>query len=930
MYAMKPICLCSIVFSFASAFALEPEVRNFRAPVQTPREVVEGFVWVEAEGFSDYGNWRLDTQFVHKMGSGYLLAAGVLKPIGSARTWFDIPSPGKWTVWSRTKDWLPEWHPGTFRVSVNGQPGETLGDSGQEGWRWERAGCWELDKGPAEVSLDDLSGAFARCDALLFTRDGGYVPPDGDAECAAARARFTGTDPRVADGGEYEFVVVGAGPGGISAAIAAARHGARVLLVHDRPVLGGNASSEIGVPTDGAAISHMNAREGGICEEANLARVGGEKSFSDVFRQMTEELPNLTVRGNSRVERVEKSGDTITSVLAHDTLTGAWTRYRGKLFLDGTGDGWIGYFADAELLHGREARSEYGEYPAPEKGDALLMSGCLMGGNYLGYSFHSSGRGNVPFVVPEWARVLPPDFDRWTTNGKSQWWVEHGGRFDELSDPERARDELVRINLAYWGWLKNEWKFKDRLADQELCEMPHMNGRREGYRIRGDYLLTGNDCLEGRMFDDRISYGGWPLDRHDPLGIDNPTGNGYCDIHPDVPIYSIPFRILYSRNVPNLMMAGRNVSATHVALGTVRVESTIMTMGQAAGTAAAFMIVKKLLPREYGADGANIRELQQTLLKDDQYIPGLANNDESDLARKARVAATSVSKELVTSRTRSPLFGLSEDRVELDGPRATCWPVGYISRIAAFECMLESTSDRPVGVRADVFSAADISGEKDTMKLVGTAEAVVPEGHRGPVRFEPEEDICVAGPYVWVRLSAAEQVWWRMMGDGRECGLARSFGKDGFETVEKGRGFSFTPESGDRKPIETKPEYVIDGVSRQVDSCTHCWISDPNLVLPQSLTLTLPSSVIVSEIRLTFDSDLNPLHPAAHPSTLVRSYIVEGEAESGARVLLADVSENIQRHRVHAFRAQAVKAVMVTVRSTWGDPSARVFEVRLY
>ena len=460
--------------------------------------------------------------------------------------------------------------------------------------------------------------------------------------------------------------------------------------------------------------------------------------------------------------------------------------------------------------------------------------------------------------------------------------------------------------------------------------MPHMNGRREGYRIRGDYLLTGNDCLEGRMFDDRISYGGWPLDRHDPLGIDNPTGNGYCDIHPDVPIYSIPFRILYSRNVPNLMMAGRNVSATHVALGTVRVESTIMTMGQAAGTAAAFMIVKKLLPREYGADGANIRELQQTLLKDDQYIPGLANNDESDLARKARVAATSVSKELVTSRTRSPLFGLSEDRVELDGPRATCWPVGYISRIAAFECMLESTSDRPVGVRADVFSAADISGEKDTMKLVGTAEAVVPEGHRGPVRFEPEEDICVAGPYVWVRLSAAEQVWWRMMGDGRECGLARSFGKDGFETVEKGRGFSFTPESGDRKPIETKPEYVIDGVSRQVDSCTHCWISDPNLVLPQSLTLTLPSSVIVSEIRLTFDSDLNPLHPAAHPSTLVRSYIVEGEAESGARVLLADVSENIQRHRVHAFRAQAVKAVMVTVRSTWGDPSARVFEVRLY
>ena len=147
-----------------------------------------------------------------------------------------------------------------------------------------------------------------------------------------------------------------------------------------------------------------------------------------------------------------------------------------------------------------------------------------------------------------------------------------------------------------------------------------MNGRREGWRLRGDYVMTGNDCQAGRVFDDRISYGGWPLDRHDPEGMENPRGDGYCPCHPPVPIYSIPFRCLYSKNVPNLLMAGRNVSVSHVALGSVRVESTIMTLGQAAGTAVAEMLKRGQTPREYGAGTGNIRTLQQLLLKDDQYM----------------------------------------------------------------------------------------------------------------------------------------------------------------------------------------------------------------------------------------------------------------------------------------------------------------------
>jgi len=199
------------------------------------------------------------------------------------------------------------------------------------------------------------------------------------------------------------------------------------------------------------------------------------------------------------------------------------------------------------------------------------------------------------------------------------------------------------------------------------------------------------------------------------------------------------------------------------------------------------------------------------------------------------------------------------------------------------------------------------------------------------VRFTPTEDIRVPGPYVWVRLGAAEQIYWRMMDNGQECGLARSHGQqDGFEFVDKGRGFSFSPESGDRKLVDTRPEYVVDGVSRPVGSCTHGWISDPKTALPQSLTLDLPKQAAVKEVRLTFDSDFNRQHPEPHPPTLARAYRVEGRTETGAWTLLAECDDNLQRHRIHEISPQVLESVRVTVLSTWGDPSARIFEVRLY
>ena len=291
---MKQFCLAALAaFAAAGVHAARPpavELMNFRAPVAEPKECVKGFLWLEAEGFADYGEWRLDTQFTHKMGSAYLIAPGVCKPIGSAKTKLSVPRAGTWHAWVRTKDWLPEFSPGRFALTVNGRQSGPLGASKRAGWRWEKAGAFDLPQGEVAVSLDDLSGAFARCDAVLFTTDAAYVPPDEGAALEAARVRFTGDSDAIADGGTYDVVVVGAGTAGMGAALAAARTGARTALVHDRPVMGGNSSVELGVGTDGAAGSHPNKktdmRESGLCEEANLMKArANPKTYSGAYRR---------------------------------------------------------------------------------------------------------------------------------------------------------------------------------------------------------------------------------------------------------------------------------------------------------------------------------------------------------------------------------------------------------------------------------------------------------------------------------------------------------------------------------------------------------------------------------------------------------------------------------------------------------------------
>ena len=922
---LSVVAFAGMLVSGGTAQEKPKDLVVFRPPPNEAKMAVDGFLWVEAEDFADYGDWKLDTQFVHKMGSAYLLACGIGNPIGEATTDVQVPQAGVWRVWVRTKNWLPEFSPGRFTVAVDGKRSErTLGAATQAGWLWESAGEFELKAGKTRLALVDLSGAFARCDALLLTRDLNYAPPVELEACRRERARLTGLPQDISDESEFDVVVIGAGTAGMGAAVAAARNGARVALVHDRPVLGGNASAELGVPTSGASISHSNARESGLNEEANLIKGKLNSTYSPAYAAQAEGEKNLTVFNNRRVNSVEMRDKTaIASVLAVDTLTHKTSRTRGKLFIDCTGDGWVGYYAGAHYRFGRESRDEFGEAAAPEQADTITMSGCIMGNHALGYRAVNTG-APVEYTPPPWATKLPPPETfhrnpRGFTGG--QWWMEHPGDVDDLEDPEFARDELIRISFAYWGWIKNGWAEKEQARNYTLNYVPYMDARRESRRLVGDYIMKQQDPELGVMFPDRISYGGWSLDVHHPRGIHSgKEGPYYYDGH--VPIYSIPYRTLYSTNIVNLLVAGRCMSVSHIALGTVRVEATLSTAGQAAGTAAALALKYNVTPREVGQ--RYIGDLQQQLLKDDQYIPELKNEDPADFARSAKVTASSTQR--FSEYTRQHVK--TDDAHELNMPRAVMFPRGLNERLGTVQLCLISTNPQPVDITLHV-RGADAVGDFSAKTDIAAATATVPASKRAYVAFKV--DCAVTQPYVWVWLPRTSGVTWAIVASSMPEGC-RAYG--GSETrpwtVVNGQQYAFFTEPALRFATDHNPENVIDGVSRIVGKESHLWSSDPAQPLPQWLELDFGKAVELNSVRLTFDTDLNPKFPVKPVvPQCVKDYRIE-VLENGKWVEVVKEHDNFLRHRTHRFPSRTASKLRITIDATNGDPSARVFEVRAY
>lgn len=442
---------------------------------------------------------------------------------------------------------------------------------------------------------------------------------------------------------ECDFLVAGGGMAGVCAAIAAARNGARVVLVQDRSRLGGNASSEVRMHIVGA--DHHGGRpgwrEGGLIEEFRLHdAVTNPDYYWEMWDLMLYDKVvserNIHLLLDTVVCAAEVADGRITRALARCDKTEHLYRITASHYADCTGDCRLGLEAGAIYRTGHEARDTFGESLAPEtSGEATLGSSILFTAQD-----HYEPR---PFTPPAWARKITKEhlkhrgIKSWEYG---YWWIEWGGQHSAIHDNERIRFELLSIVLGVWDYIKNSGDFPES-ATWAMDWIGMIPGKRASRRLDGPHLLTQQDCMSiNPPFDDAVAIGGWPFDNHASSGFDDPETPPYHAV-PIKEVYSVPLRSLYSANIHNLFMAGRNISASHVAFTSTRVMATCSVLGQAVGTAAAWCAKQGNLPRDLVADAAQLAAYRQELLRDDQTIKGLKNEDPRDLARAARVSASS-------------------------------------------------------------------------------------------------------------------------------------------------------------------------------------------------------------------------------------------------------------------------------------------------
>jgi FAD dependent oxidoreductase len=439
---------------------------------------------------------------------------------------------------------------------------------------------------------------------------------------------------------ETDVLVAGGGLAGVCAAIAAARNGARVVLVQDRSRLGGNSSSEVKMHVVGANqhTGRPGWREGGLIEELRLADAVNNPQRSWelwdllLYDKVISE-PNITLLLETTVYAASVSEGRITEAMARCDKSEHLYRIRAKVFCDSTGDSRLALEAGADMRTGREARREYHESLAPETPDNRTLGSSILFTSRL-------YRRRMPFTPPSWARKITREqlvhrrIESWEYG---YWWIEWGGDKDIIQDNERIRFELLSIVMGVWDYIKNSGEFPDS-SFWAMDWVGMMPGKRGSRRLLGDHVLTQQDLMQG-AFTDAVAIGGWAMDAHPPEGFDRPDLPPNTTVRPPE-VYDIPLRSLYSRNIGNLFMAGRNISASYVAFTSARVMATCAVEGQAIGAAAAQCVARGILPRELAGDPKQVEELQQTLLRDDQTIKGHANRDPLDLARSATVSAS--------------------------------------------------------------------------------------------------------------------------------------------------------------------------------------------------------------------------------------------------------------------------------------------------
>lgn len=579
-----------------------------------------------ATKFNDKGDWTVEQQFVLQMGSSYLMAHGLGTPLAKdAKTEITIPKDGDYRLWVRTKNWTAFWSegktPGIFQVLVDGKADSSefgIGkipldvkagidfpddiDTSREAraeraqWYWQKGETYHLTKGSHSIALHDLMGLDGRCDAIILTSTD-EVPGDSLEDYRALREALLGPG-KPENKGNYDLVVIGAGMSGLCAAIAAARLGLKVALVQDRYILGGNNSSEVRVGLGGQINMPPYPSLGYILNEIGPDRIGnarGAHHYQDWKKwDVIAAEPNISLFAGYTVVNAEMKDGKIVAVTAVEATNQNLIRLSGNLFSDCTGDANLAVMAGAATMMGREARSEFGETLAPEKADDFTMG--------VSVEWYCED-WNTPCSFPDsvdWGLKL--DEDTVEPVHRANWYWEVGMRDDQIADAEKIRDYGMYVAYSTFSYCKNRLAKKEDWECTHLTWVSHVSGKRESRRIVGDLILREQDLTRPIPYEDGTCTTTWRIDQHYPMEKNSADYPGeewmsYGKLMPIDP-YAIPYRCLYSRDVPNLFMAGRDISVTHVALGSVRVMRTCAMMGEVVGMAAAVCCRRGSMPRD--------------------------------------------------------------------------------------------------------------------------------------------------------------------------------------------------------------------------------------------------------------------------------------------------------------------------------------------
>ena len=892
-------------------------------------------IWIDALEFKCYGGYKSETQFVRSVGMGYLIACQVPgEPCESASTTFKAEKSGKYRVFVRTKNWkLPE-APGKFKVAINENELNNLcGEMPNPNWYWDIAGDIDLKKGENTIEIVDKTGWFSRFSAVFITDDMDLTPSPEIKSFLKLRAECKGISLKTNTRKRFDMVIVGAGPGGVGAAISAARNGLKVALISGRPTVGGNASDEGTINLDGAASHHYGMHETGIANEIKATKERFGCTTKTAMELLLNAEKNITVFENELCIDAKTINNKIISITTVNTLSLEKYTYKADYFADCSGDGWLGYYAGAAYRIGREAEWEYGESKAPLSPDLATMSGCIC--DYhpempKTRTFLAEDTGSpVEFKTPDWAvsfteseipRRTPNDFKR------SEWWVENSNYIDDLWSDEFARDEMIRLGVGYFGWLKNTYKEKEKAANYKLKRIALHNSKRESRRLIGDYVISENDYTEGTAFEDAVTYCGWALDVHHPNGIYSGEEGPFLS-NKVVPITPIPYRCLYSKNISNLFMAGRCISVSHIGLGSVRVEATIVTEGQAVGAAAYLCKKYGISPRDIYK--AKIKELQQLLIKQDLTIPNVEAECGENIAPKCKIEATSFYKNF-----RQPLtYGFPAKWVEIKGEHF-CGPdwKHKLKGAEYYKVYIKNQIEQKVIARLYSVDGNDNFAIKEELQIS------VPENFEGWLELPFSKT--KQGNAFLISLTPKTAIFWRQKAMTQYYLRHIYFDESGNKQIDGTNALDLDYHSDNYLITDGSPEKAVNGNIRWSNKDCNCWITDPFSPLPQSIIFTLPEVKEISNIQITTDTDLiyprfaflPPSKTAATEDSNVICTATDIDLHlflDGKWKKVAAKKDNYLRQIKFNFKKQNAKKVKITVNSA-SSKIAKIYEVRIY